>query len=526
MRALPAACIGLLILLTLTASKAPAAEDAPRPNIIVILCDDMGYSDLGSYGATRIETPNLDRLAEDGLRFTRFYNNAKCSQTRASLLSGLYWQQTRNLRRDNHITLAEGLKSVGYNTMAVGKWHVGRWGGPDEASGTPTQRGFDRYYGFLGGCINFFTGVECGGATDTWRRDGEPIPVPGETEEGFYATRAFTDQAIDYVDEAAQDDNPFFLYLAYNAPHYPLHAPEETIEKYRGRFRDGWEALRKERFQKMQELGIVSEEWDLSPPNATPAPQYPEIPEWDELSKERRWSEDLKMAVYAAMIDEMDRGIGRLMKKLDRVGEKDNTLVLFLSDNGGCPFIKTRTPNVAPGPAESFHNYETPWANASNTPFRGYKRQNFEGGSATPMIAHWPEAIEGGRVTDRVGHLIDFMPTLMSLAGAEYPSEHDGHKVLPMEGETLVPTLTGAAESRSPWREAPLFWEHRRHAAMQQGPWKLVAQRKREWTLHDMRSDRTEMHDLSEEKPERFERMKKQYAEWADRVGARMPQNQ
>lgn len=485
-------------------------DAAERPNIVVIMADDLGYSDIGSYGATRIETPNLDRLADQGMRFTHFYNNAKCSETRASLLSGLYWQQTKNLEQSNHVTLAEVLREEGYHTIHVGKWHV---------ADSPSERGFDRNFGFLNGAVNYFTGIGTGGQTDNWRLNGEPYDVP---EADFYATHAFTDYAVRFIEEASGTGNPFFLYLAYNAPHYPLQAPEATVDKYRRRFAAGWDSLRQERHMRQVSLGILPDQWKLTSRNATPAPQYPRVPAWEDVSMERRWSEDLKMAVYAAQIEEMDRGIGRIMARLEELGEKSNTLVVFLSDNGGCPFPKTQTPSVPPGPAESFHNYDTPWANVSNTPFRGYKRQAFEGGIATPFIVHWPAVIGAtrrGQVTPQRGHIIDLMPTLVEVSGANYPLQYGGHEVLPMEGKSLIPILRG--EER-PGHDA-LFWQYKRHAAVQQDEWKLVALGGQPWELYHMTEDRTEVHDFAQERPEKRDALVQLYRTWADRVGALFP---
>ena len=495
-----------------TGSKA----QAPRPNVVLIMADDLGYSDLGSYGGIEIDTPHLDRLADRGLRFTQFYNTAKCGPSRTELISGLHWQRTGNFlrRTDNNVTLAEALSASGYRTMWVGKWHL---------EGEPSARGFDRTFGFLNGAVNFFTGVGTGGGTDNWRLDGEVYDVP---EADFYTTHAFTDRAIEFVEDAdaQRDEQPFFLYLAHNAPHYPLQAPEATIEKYRGRFMVGWDSLRKARYERQRAMGLIPEKWAPSPINATPAPAYPRVPRWDSLSMERRWAEDLKMATYAAQVEEMDRGIGQLMDRLEQLGERENTLVVFLSDNGGCPFNKTRTPEVPPGPADSFHNYETPWANLSNVPFRGYKRQAFEGGTATPFIASWPAEIgpkRQGRLVRQRGHILDLMPTILAAAGAEYPAGYEGREAEPLDGQSLLPVI---ARGKPVERERPMFWSYNRNAAVHDGRWKLVARRTEEWKLYDMQMDRTELHDLSEERPETFEELRQRYTEWAEEVGAPFPQ--
>ncbi len=512
--------IGLLVLMLVLCScsgaersqngsgsgDAAQRSDDARPNIVVIMADDMGYSDLGSYGATVIQTPHLDRMAQEGLRFTQFYNNSKCTQSRASLLSGLYYQQTENLKLQNHVTVAEVLEQAGYRTITAGKWHLD---GPP-----PSERGFERNFGFLGGLTNYFTGKPGG----PWRLNGKPYEVP---EDDFYATHAFTDYSIEFVNEAVSQDKPFFLYLAYNAPHWPLHAPEETIDKYRGKFMMGWESLREQRYERQLDTGVIEEKWALAS-STTPARYYPSVPDWNSLSAEQQRSQDLFMAVYAAMIDEMDRDIGRLVRRLDELGEKENTLVIFLSDNGGCPYSHHKTPDVPPGPADSWHTYDTQWAYASNTPFRGYKRQSLEGGTATPFIVSWPAAIGAdrqGQITGEVGHLIDLMPTFLEVAEADYPSRYDGHEVLPLEGRSLLPVFRGEPS----FERDPVFWEFRRHAGVRQGQWKLVGFRNRDWKLYDMNEDRTELHDLSKERPEKRADLIDRYTRWAERVGAKFP---
>lgn len=515
----------------------PGAEDGDqRPNIVLIMADDLGYSDLGSYGGVGIDTPHLDRLADRGLRFTQFYNTGKCGPSRAELLSGRYWHSntlywnhgdnapswswaydstktasTPPVER-NSVTIAEVLDQAGYHTMMVGKWHL---------SGTPSTRGFERSFGFLNGAINYFTGVGTAGQTDVWRLNGAPYEVP---ETDFYATHAFTDRSVEFVEAAdTNDEQPFFLYLSYNAPHYPLQAPAETVEKYRRRFAAGWDSLRQARHQRQRQLGLVPDRWTPAPINATTAPQYPRIPQWSDLSMERKWSEDLKMATYAAMVEEMDRGIGRLMTRLEALGEADNTLVLFLSDNGACPFVRSRTPQVPPGPAASFHNYDTPWANLSNMPFRGYKRQAFEGGVSTPFIVSWPEGIAPGRRGDRtrqVGHVTDVMPTLLAAAEASYPRRFGGRAVEPGAGRSLLPVIEEGARVD---RTEPLFWSFKRNAAVRMGRYKLVARRTEPWRLYDMQADRTETTDLSDQRPETRAELRRRYHEWAERAGVDAP---
>jgi len=490
------------VVVSLLPSQPLTAADPPRPNIVLILCDDMGYSDIGCYGG-EIDTPHLDRLARQGMQFTQFYNNAKCTETRAALLTGLYHQQTNNLRKANHVTLAEVLRSAGYTTLMCGKWHVGRF---RQANGTPPERGFDRYFGFLGGAINFYTGEDYGSGENLMRLDRKVFQVPDD----FYSTDAFTDYAIRFLNEANKKDRPFFLYLAHNAPHFPLHAPEDDIKKYRGRYMMGWDELRQQRRKRMLKMRLIDPRWKLSPRDKL-------TPAWDTLSEEQKREEDHLMATYAAMVDRMDRQIGRLLKHLDKLGAAENTLVMFLSDNGGCPFDHNRTPNIPPGPAESYRTYDTEWAQASNTPFRLYKQWVHEGGISTPMIARWPKEIRPDSLTRKPAHLIDLMPTFVELAGADYPKQFDGHPVLPMEGRSLVPLLKGETVKD----RGPMFWEYRGARAVREGRWKLVAERGKPWELYDLQADRSEVHNIIKQHPDRAARMQTRYEKWAKRIGAR-----
>ncbi len=494
----------------------PLAAGAPRrdsrPNIVLIMADDMGFSDLGCYGG-EIKTPNLDAIAAKGIRFTQFYNNAKCAPTRASLLTGLYSQAVGTGAMQRCITIAEALREAGYRTLMTGKWH---------AAGIPTQRGFDRYFGLCDGCCNYFNPGR--------RRPGEPEPGrkwPNEKrrwaiedkeyrpytpeDPKFYTTDAFTDYALRYLDQYAAEGKPFFLYLAYTAPHYPLHAWPEDIAKYRGKYLKGWDHLRRERHERMLAMGIVERRWPLSP-------RDPRCPAWDDVDNKEEW--DLKMAVYAAMIDRMDQNIGRLFAKLKQIGAWDNTLILFLSDNGGCAENVNRTPRIPPGPLESYRTVDRPWANASNTPLRKYKRYDHEGGIATPLIAHWPAGIKKpGTLTHQVGHIIDIMPTCLELAGAKYPETYRGKKILPLEGKSLVPILEGNEREG----HDAIFWQFSSARAVRQGKWKLVVDGKGPWELYDIEADRTELHNLAEKYPEKVKELAAMWDRWAARVGARRP---
>ena len=476
------AVAGLVVLLCGCALS--AADE--RPNIVLIMVDDMGFSDLGCYGG-EVDTPNLDRLASSGLRFSQFYNGAKCSQSRSMLLTGRYFTEA-GMNLSGSTTIAEALGGAGYTTLMTGKWHL---------QSHPVDVGFSRYFGHLSGATNFFHG------DNTFRLDRETFKVP---KEGFYTTDANTDYAIQFLEETKDSKKPFFLYIAYNAPHYPLMAHKEDIEKYRGRFSEGWDVLRRRRYKRVKELGLLGGDWPL-----TPRPK--DVPSWDSLSeKDRKW-EAYTMEVYAAMIDRVDQNIGRLMKKIDTLGASENTLFMFLSDNGGCPFQRTKTKRDVPGHApESYITYHKPWANLSNTPFRLYKQNQHEGGISTPLIVHWPRVIsKGGNVTHAMGHITDLMATCLEVAGAKYPKTNSrGQKVLPMRGSSLAPIFRGGT------REAtdPVFFHFSSNRAVRSGKWKLSWAGKGPWELYNMDKDRTELVDLSGKFASRAREMAASWEQW------------
>jgi arylsulfatase A-like enzyme len=491
----------------------------PRPNVVLIVADDLGFSDLGCYGS-EIATPHLDRLARDGLRFTQFYNAARCCPTRAALLTGLYphqagvghmleaWREpgyTAGLN-ESCATIAELLRAAGYRTYHVGKWHVGGVGENQVGRNHPLSRGFDRAYG-TGGGGNYFT-------LQPLYFEREYIQ-PGE---GFYATDAFSDFAVRFIEEHDRDHaaEPFFLHLCYTAPHFPLQAKPEDIARYRGHYRDGWDALRAARRARQVELGIISPHWSLSPRDPI-AVAWPEVPEAEKVE----W--DLRMAVHAAMCDCMDQGIGRVLGALDQISARENTLVLFLSDNGASAEALDTWPNPArghrpgsqTGTAQSHRCLEVGWANAANTPFREHKMWVHEGGIATPLIACWPLGIGSrGAITDQVAHVIDLMPTLLELAGASYPHDFQGRILIPTEGTSLVPAFQG---KKLPLRT--LYWEHEGNRAIRDGDRKLVASFGGNWELYDLARDRTEVNDLASAHPDQVDRLAAQWQVWADRVG-------
>ena len=528
-------------------------QAAPRPNIILIMGDDMGISDLGCYGS-EIETPTLDKLAAGGLRFTQFYNTARCCPTRASLLSGLYPHQAgvghmmndrghpgyRGELNRECLTIAEALKTAGYGTYMAGKWHVTKHTAPDGPKDNwPRGRGFDRFYGTIHGAGSLWDPNSLTRDDTQLAPDNDPEYTP---EKEWFYTDAIADQTARYITEhaKAKPDAPFFCYVSFTAAHWPMHAREETIAKYKGKYDKGYAALRAARFEKMKKLGLIDADTDLSP-----APW-----QWGKI-KEEAW--ELRcMEVYAAMVDEMDQGIGRIVDAVERAGQSDNTLIFFLQDNGGCaegygrggkfkpradkatlpPMKKgelqtrmqpaqtrdgypVRTgPGVMPGPADTYIAYGQGWANVSNTPFREYKHWVHEGGISTPLIAHWPAGIKrGGKLDRQPGHLIDIMATCVDLGGIDYPKEKDGNKIKPLEGRSLAPAFAGESIERE-----TLFWEHEGNCAIRKGEWKLVRNARKAWELYNIAADRTELHDLAAEKPELVKTLSAEFDAYAERA--------
>ena len=464
----------LLLLSLILAAGSGLAET--RPNIVLIMADDLGFADLGCYGS-EIETPNLDGLAKDGLRFTQFYNTAKCHSSRVDLLTGLYCGQAGNARMDRGLTIAEALQPAGYFTAMAGKWHLDQ---------RPTDRGFQRYFGHLSGATNFFAG------DDTFRLNGEEFEVPKDGS--FYTTDANTDYGIRFVDEAVAEEKPFFLYMAYNAPHYPLQAPKDDVMKYRGKYKGGWDQLRQQRYARQLEMGLIKPEWKLSP-------RPKDVAAWDSLGAEEQDWEDFRMAAYAGMVDRLDQQIGRLITHLEESQLIDNTVVMFCSDNGACPFERTRGKDKMPWDPKSYWTYDTGWAHAGNTPFRWYKQNQHEGGISSPMIVHWPAGLktEAGSFTDQPAHLIDFMATALDLAGAEYPKSLGARPITPLQGKSLVPIFAGQRREPHRW----LYFQFSNNRAIRQGDWKLTSARGGPWELYNLRSDRTELQDLAAAEPAR-----------------------
>jgi arylsulfatase A-like enzyme len=513
-----------------------------RPNIVLILNDDMGYSDLGCYGG-EVQTPTLDRLARDGLRFSQFYNTARCSPSRASLLTGLHPHQTGigiltydsgpqgyagNLNQ-RCVTIAEVLKAGGWRTYMSGKWHVSS-NLKQPTDSWPMQRGFDRFFGTIIGAGSFYD-------PNTLTR-GNANAEHEARADGFFYTDAISDQAAAYIRDhaATHPDEPFFEYVAYTAPHWPLHAHDEDIAKYKGRFDAGWDALRDARLDRLVADGLLAPQWRLSP-------RDPSQPAWTE-AEHKGWLLRC-MEVYAAQIDRMDQGIGRIVQALEETGRLDDTLIIFLADNGACaedipegvsieelvdklmiarshtrdgrPVHIGNQPALMPGPEDTYQSYGTAWANLSNTPFRLYKHWIHEGGIATPLILHWPEGItQRGAIRHTPGYLPDIMATIVDVTGVAYPQAYAGRDVLPLEGQSLAPAFDADVRER-----APMFWEHEGNAAVRIGDWKLVRKFPGAWELYDLQADRTELNDLAATYPEIVEDMAAQYETWARRCGVK-----
>jgi arylsulfatase len=498
-------------------------SNSRKPNIIIIMTDDMGFSDLGCYGS-EIETSNLDRLAKDGIRFTQFYNTARCCPTRASLLTGLYPHQagvgamTKDLGPDNPgyrgrlmprcVTIAEVLRTSGYRSFQTGKWHVG----DRKKSWWPLARGFDRSYGCPQGGGFYFHPSASPNERSVVLDNDVLYTKQKDPPKDWYTTDAWTQEGIKFMRQAVEMKKPFFWYLAHNAPHWPLQAKPQDITKYRGKYKLGWDAIRQQRYDRLIKMGIIDKNWKLSP-------RGDNIPAWDSLSAQAKDEQDFMMATYAAMIDCVDQNVGKIIKTLKETGVYDNTLILFLQDNGGCAeggiIGKNQTEAIC-GTAESFVKYGQSWANVSNTPFRKYKHWVHEGGTATPLIAHWPAGISdklNGSFICEPTHVIDLMATCVDLSSAKYPRTYKGNKIIPMQGKSLRPIFEGKSFKRN----EPIFFEHGGNRAVRKGKWKLVSAKGKKWELYDMQADRTELNDLAEAMPEKLNELSALYDAWSKR---------
>ncbi|MEM6777554.1 MAG: arylsulfatase [Planctomycetota bacterium] len=488
-----------------------------RPNIIIVMVDDMGFSDIGCYGS-EIPTPNLDALANGGVRFSQFYNTGRCCPTRASLLTGLTSHQAgigwmtadqnqpgyRGRLSDSCVTIAEVLGDSGYFTAMTGKWHVGF-----NAGVTPASRGFDRSLNLPAGGLHYSNQTGSKGGTRMYLNGTEVDRNDPQFDPPWYGTDLWTRQGLHFVDEAVAADKPFFWYLAHVAPHFPCMAPETTVAKYRGNYMDGWDALRQERYQRQLDMGLIKSDWKL-----TPRPE--EIPAWSTLQDEAKTRYDDMMAIYAAMVDHIDQSVGFLVSALEDRELLKNTLILFLSDNGGNAEagVAGKYDGDHPGDAHSNVFIGKCWAHLSNTPFRKYKHYNHEGGIATPLIAHWPaaQADRPRQWVDTPAHVIDLMATCVDVAQANYPTERNGHPIASLEGVSLRPLITGDGELTS----RVLYWEHEGNAAIRDDHLKLVRNGSQgEWELFNLAQDRTEQKDLSADRPRDVQRLKRMWQQWA-----------
>ena len=445
-----------------------------RPNILLMMVDDLGFSDFGCYGS-EIETPHIDSLASEGLRFSQFYNTAKCHSSRVCLLTGLYTNQAGNAALDRSVTIAETLGDAGYATSMTGKWHL---------EDQPTDHGFSRYFGHLSGATDFFKG------DDTFRLNGKPW---NEFDENFYTTDANVDYAMDFIDQALEQKKPFFHYIAFNAPHYPLQAPKEDIQKYLGRYDTGWDVIRKERFEKQKRLGVFPADMELPP-----LPDH--MKAWDDLSSEEQEMESFRMAIFAAMVDRVDQNIGRVIAYLKHKGQLENTLIMLCSDNGACPFERSKSTDIPPWEADSYYLYDASWATVGNTPLRHYKQTQHEGGISSPLIVSWPGKIANpGSWEASPGHLIDLMATCIDVGDASYPTNYIGEAIEPLKGKTLLPLFEGKEREGHDW----LYFQFSNCRAIRQGDWKAVSFYGHAWELYNIANDRVEQHDLAKQHPEK-----------------------
>jgi arylsulfatase A-like enzyme len=546
-----AALIGAVALIGTSALTFSTSKSAKRPNIIVVLADDLGYSDLGCYGG-EIQTPNLDKLAQGGVRFTAAYNAGRCCPTRASLLTGLYPHQagigkmTTNegapgyfgSLNEHTVTIAEALRSAGYQTGMVGKWHISettprkdkveqlKWlahqadyGDFGDRNNYPAARGFEKFYGTIWGVVDYFDPFSL-------VHGSEPVKtVPKD----FYYTNAIGDSAVSFVSQFAKSEKPFFMYVAYTAPHWPIQALPEDIKKYENTYQDGWQALRKKRYQRLINLKLFD-------PATTPLPEFMfQDQDWA-TNPHRAWDAHA-MAVHAAMVDRMDQNIGHLIAELKRTKQLDNTLILFLSDNGASPEDPTefgpgfdragstrdgrpvafpKNKDVLPGGELVHAGIGEVWAHAINTPFRYYKAKQHEGGIATPMIAYWPQGLrQPNRLVREPVHVVDMMRTCLDLAQAPYPSAYQGRTITPTVGKSFVPLLTSATAPAQPLHPE-LFWEHFGAAALRQQDWKIVRLTAEEpWELYDMKNNRSETKNLAAQNPDRVAAMNQRWQQLA-----------
>lgn len=521
--------IGVLILLLMSAqilchAQASVHQSSKKPNIIVILADDMGFSDLGCYGS-EIKTPNIDAMAAAGLRYKQFYNAARCCPTRASLLTGLYphqaglgWMTAAGTNAPAYegnlnnkcVTIAEVLKTSNYNTYMTGKWHVTNERKIDGGikDNWPKQRGFDKFFGILAGGGNYYT-------TPVYSDNTRYNPP-----DNFYLTDAISDTSVQYIQDhfAQNNEKPFFMYVAYTAPHWPLHAPKNVVDEYLNTYTSGWDSLRQQRFTKQKTIGLFDNNTPLTARDKN-------VPAWNTLTDAEKEDIKMRMAVYAAQIDMMDKGIGKILQTLKQQNQLENTLIFFLSDNGACAeFVSSGKSKTPDGSKESFESYRIHWANVSSTPFKEYKHYTYEGGIATPLIVHWPKGMAAPMQNSFIaeyGHITDIMATCIDVAGATYPSVFNNKKIHALQGKSLLPHFAGGTRQRG-----AVYWEHEGNIAVRNGKWKLVNKTEEgkafnnQFQLYDMDADPVEMNDLSKQHPQQVAAMYNSWQQWAAQVGA------
>ena len=497
------------------------AQQSNRPNIVIILTDDLGFSDIGCFGS-EISTPNVDKLAKNGVIMTNFYNCARCCPSRASLLTGLYPHQTgigdmtdnkgypsyQGYLNSNCITIAQALKQVGYYTITSGKWHVGM-----NSTAWACNRGFDKSFTMMNNGSSYYT-------NEPLYNDGKTITFMNGCKEmkredtTYYLTQYITDFAVKAIEEQKNNSSPFFLYVTYTAPHWPIQALDEDIKKYKGKYMQGWDAFREQRYKKQITAGIIKPEWELSP-------RYEKAMDWNALSNAEKDRWDTRMAIYAAMVDRMDKGVGKIVEAIKETGKEKNTIIIFLSDNGGSAdeVQKNKTvikKNGKPGSSESIDSYDPSWGNVSNTPFRLFKKNMHEGGISTPFIAYYPELAKAGTINNATAHIIDIMPTCLELAGVKYPAYHNKNKLTPLEGISLVDIIKNGKGTGND----TLYWEHEGNKAIRAGKWKLVYEAEYgNWELYDMEKDRTEINDLAINYPAIVNQLLAAYEKWEKKVG-------
>lgn len=508
---------GITCFLTVGLCIASLAQQRQKPNIVLILVDDLGFSDIEPYGGQDLRTPNISRLAKEGTLFKEFYNNSICAPTRASLLTGQYPHKAgvgyfnvnlglpayQGFLNKESLTLAEVLQQGGYSTILSGKWHVG-----DDKDQWPAQRGFERSFGFIGGASNYYEINDSANADVQLYRNNQPYYLPKDQ----YLTDAITDNALGFLDEQAKDKKPFFLYLAFNAPHWPLQAVPEDIATYKGVYKDGWDSLRVRRYRQAIAKGVIDRDQALAAHDEALQP-------WSKLTYDEQQYWQYRQEVYAAMIDHVDQSIGRLLGKLKELKKDQNTLIIFLSDNGaqGGNNLRLYTQRTS-GPVGSAGSYEVQnsnWSQTGNSPLRNYKGTPYEGGISAPFIAWLPGAVRAGRIVKGTGHLIDIAPTLYEVAGVKYPAVYNGFKANVLPGQSLLPVLSGKTDTVS--RKDAIYWERGGNLAVRWGKWKLVqlANAPKKYELYDLSADRAENNDLSKQHPQLVEQLKHQYEEWA-----------